>query len=83
VFEAPTMTIQTAIQLPEEIFERVKSLAEAAGQSPSDFMSKAILERIEDLEDVTRAEAIMKEVESGKMKTYTLEEVSRDLGLDD
>lgn len=77
------MTIQTAIQLPEEAYERLKSLAEAKGQSPTDFMSEAILEYIEDLEDVNRAEAILKEVKAGRMKTYTLEEVSRELGLDD
>lgn len=77
------MTIQTAIQLPEEAYERLKSLAEAKGQSPTDFMSEAILEYIEDLEDVNRAEAILKEVKAGRMKSYTLEEVSRELGLDD
>lgn len=77
------MTIQTAIQLPEEVFERLKSLADASGQSPTDFISEAILEHIEDLEDVMRAEEIMKEIQAGRMKTYTLEEVERELGLDD
>lgn len=45
-------------------------------------MSKAILEYIEDLEDVARAEEIMSKIESGESKTYTLEEVERRLGLD-
>jgi RHH-type transcriptional regulator, rel operon repressor / antitoxin RelB len=77
------MTIQTAIHLPEEVFERLKSLADASGQSPTDFMSKAMLEYVEDLEDAARAEAIMKKIEEGTMKTYSLDEVSRELGLDD
>lgn len=77
------MTIQTAIQLPEEAYERLKSLAEAKGQSPTDFMSEALLEYIEDLEDVIRAEEIMRKIESGESRTYTLEEVERRLGLDD
>jgi RHH-type rel operon transcriptional repressor/antitoxin RelB len=77
------MTIQTAIQLPEEAYERLRSLAEAKGQSPTDFMSKAILEYLEDIEDVMRAEEIMRKIEAGESRTYTLEEVERRLGLDD
>lgn len=77
------MTIQTAIQLPEETFERLSSVAREIGQSPEDFIFAAIQEHLEDMEDVIRAEAILKEVQAGRMKTYTLEEVSRELGLDD
>ncbi len=77
------MTIQAAIQLPEDVFERLKSLADASGQSPTDFISEAVLEHIEDLEDARRAEEIMKKIESGEHRTYTLEEVERELGLDD
>jgi len=77
------MTIQTAIQLPDEVFERVKSLADAAGQSPNDFISEAVLEYIEDIEDVRRAEEALKKIEAGQSTTYTLEEVERRLGLDD
>ena len=76
------MTIQTAIQLPEDAFEEVKSLADAQGVSPSDFMSERIIEYIEELKDIERAETILREVKAGRMMTYTLEEVSRDLGLD-
>jgi RHH-type transcriptional regulator, rel operon repressor / antitoxin RelB len=77
------MTVQTAIQLPEEAFERLKSLAVAKGKTPSDFMSEALLEHIEDIEDAAQAEAILKEVKAGRLKTYGLEELSRELGLDD
>ena len=76
------MTIQTAIQLQEDVFERLKLLANAYGQSPTDFISEAILERIEELEDVARAEETLKKIESGDMRTYTLDEVKRELGLD-
>jgi RHH-type rel operon transcriptional repressor/antitoxin RelB len=77
------MTIQTAIHLPEEAYERLKSLAQSRGQSPDDFMSKAILEYLEDLEDLMRAEEVMRDIEAGKSRTYPLEEVERRLGLDD
>lgn len=76
------MTVQTAIKLPEEAYERLKSLAEAQGQSANDLMARAVLEYLEDLEDVARAEEIMRDIEAGNRKTYTLEEVERRLGLD-
>jgi RHH-type rel operon transcriptional repressor/antitoxin RelB len=46
-------------------------------------MSERILEYIEELKDIERAEAVLREIKAGRMKTYTLEEVSRELGLDD
>lgn len=76
------MTVQTAIQLPEEAYERLKSLAEAKGQSADDLMQRAILDYLEDLEDIARAEQIMRDIEAGSSRTYTLDEVERRLGLD-
>ena len=77
------MTIQATTQLTEDVFERLKSLADASGKSPSDFISEAVIEHIEDLEDAERAEEILKKVQAGAMKTYSLDEVSRELGLED
>ena len=76
------MTIQTAIDLPEEAYEQLKSLADANGQPPTDFMSRVLLEYLEDIEDVARAEEIMRKIEAGESRTYTLDEVERRLGLD-
>jgi predicted DNA-binding protein len=78
------MTIQAAIKLPEEAYERLKSLAKAKGQSANDLMAAAILDYLEDIEDVARAEEVMREIESGSGdgKAYTLEEVERRLGLE-
>lgn len=76
------MTIQAAIKLPEEAYERLKSLAEAKGQSADDLITTAVLEYLEDLEDLARAEEVMRDIEAGRSKTYTLDEVERRLGLD-
>ena len=76
------MTVQTAIKLPTEAYERLKSLAAAQGQSADDLMARAILEYLEDLEDLARAEEVMRDIDAGNSKTYTLEEVERRLGLD-
>ena len=77
------MTVHTAIQIPEEIFERLQSAATQLGETPSDVILAAIEGYLEDREDISRAEEILEEIRSGKMRTYTLEEVERELGLDD
>ncbi|WP_137155702.1 DUF6290 family protein [Rhizobium sp. FKL33] len=77
------MTIQTAIQLPEDVFERLQSAANELGQSPSAFIRQAIEEHIEEVEDIRRAEETLDKVKSGEMRTYSLSEATRELGLDD
>jgi RHH-type rel operon transcriptional repressor/antitoxin RelB len=77
------MTIQTAIQLPEDVFERLQSAANELGQSPSAFIRQAIEEHIEEVEHIRRAEETLDKVKSGEMRTYSLSEAARELGLDD
>jgi RHH-type rel operon transcriptional repressor/antitoxin RelB len=77
------MTVHTAIQIPQEIFERLQSAATELGESPGDLILAAIEGYLEDREDIRRAEEVLEDVRSGKMRTYTLEEVERELGLDD
>jgi RHH-type rel operon transcriptional repressor/antitoxin RelB len=77
------MTIQTAIQLPEDVFERLQSAANERGQSPSAFIRQAIEEHIEEVEDIRRAEETLDKVKSGEMRTNSLSEAARELGLDD
>lgn len=77
------MTVHTAIQIPEETFERLQSAATELGETPSNVILTAIENYLEDRDDVRRAEEILDKIHSGKMRTYTLEEVERELGLDD
>ena len=77
------MTVHTAVQIPEETFERLQSAAAELGETPGNVILAAIEGYLEDREDVRRAEEILRKIESGEMRTYTLEEVERELGLDD
>ncbi|PCO26306.1 CopG family transcriptional regulator, partial [Morganella morganii] len=43
----------------------------------------AILEHLDDLEDLYLAEQRLIDVRAGRSRTYTLDEVERDLGLAD
>ncbi len=72
-----------AIRLPEEIESRLDHLAQVTGRSKSFYVREAILEHLDDLEDVYLAEQRLIDVRTGRSRTYTLEEVERDLGLAD
>ena len=74
---------QFLLELPQELRERIETRSGAANQKPEKFMSMAIEQYLEDLEDYEDAVRISEEVRSGRMKTYSLEEVRVHLGLDD
>lgn len=71
------------VYLPDEAVARISALAAEAGRSPDAFLTNAILEYLEDLEDVAEAEARLKDLRAGKIKTQTLDDVERALGLAD
>ena len=74
---------QFLLELPQELRERIETRSGAANQKPEKFMSMAIEQYLEDLEDYEDAVRRSEEVRSGRMKTYSLEEVRAHLGLDD
>jgi RHH-type transcriptional regulator, rel operon repressor / antitoxin RelB len=77
------MTIQTALQMSEETFHKIQLAATELGETPSDVMLAAIENYLEERDDVRRAEDALRKIRSGEMRTVTLEEVKRDLGMED
>ncbi len=72
-----------AIRLPEAIETRLENLAKLTGRTKTFYAREAILEYIEDLEDLYLAEQRMADIKAGRSKTYTLDEVKSRLGLVD
>ena len=72
-----------ALRLPKEIERRLEALANRTGRSKSFYAREAILEHLDDLEAAYLSDEILSRVEDGTEKTYTLEELERDLGLED
>ena len=72
-----------AIRLPADIEERLERLAKATGRTKTFYAREAILEHLDDLEDVYLAEQRLIDLREGRSRTYTLDEVERDLGLED
>ncbi len=66
-----------AIRLPEAIEKRLSALAGETGRTKTALAREAIVEYIDDLEDLYLAEARARR----NRKTIPLEEVERQLGL--
>ena len=71
------------IRLPEEIETRLERLATATGRTEAFYAREAILAHLDDLEDLYLAEQRFIDNRAGRSRTYTLEEVERELGLED
>ena len=72
-----------AIRLPEKIEKRLDRLAKRTGRTKTYYSREAILQHIENLEDIYLAEKRMDAIESGRAKTIPLEEIMRQHGLED
>ncbi len=72
-----------AIRLPTDIEKRLDRLAKATGRTKTFYAREAILEHLDELEDLYLAEQRLIDNRSGRSRTYTLEEVERELGLED
>ncbi|MGC8491983.1 MAG: type II toxin-antitoxin system RelB family antitoxin [Syntrophobacteraceae bacterium] len=73
----------TSVRLPEEAERRLDALARNTGRSKAFYIREAILEHLDDLEDIYLAEKRLEDLRAGRSRTYTLEEVERELGLAD
>jgi RHH-type rel operon transcriptional repressor/antitoxin RelB len=72
-----------SVRLPEELEQRLEALAKATGRSKTYYVREALVEKIEYLEDLYLAEAVMERIASGEEKTTPLADVERELGLAD
>jgi len=70
-----------SFSLPEDIAERLRSLAARTGRSEREIFLEAVENHLEDFEDLQAAEAASLHIREGLERTWTLEEVERELGL--
>ncbi len=68
-----------AIRLPKEIEDRLADLSVKTGRTKTYYVREAILEYIDDLEDIYLVQERIKK----PVRKMTMEEVEKELGLDD
>ncbi len=71
-----------ALRLPPDVEQRLDDLARRTGRTKSFYAREAILEHLDDLEDAYLAAQRLDDLRAGRSRSYTLDEVERDLGLD-
>ena len=71
------------LQLPDDLYALLTTMASEVGKTPDEMILAAITQHLEDLEDLRAAEKVLEARADGKSRTYSLDEVDRQLGLDD
>jgi RHH-type rel operon transcriptional repressor/antitoxin RelB len=72
-----------ALRLPEDVEERLAALAKATGRSKSYYAREAIVQHLEDLEDIYLTEQRLIDHRKGSGETVSMDEMRRHLELDD
>lgn len=70
-----------AIRLPLKIEARLNTLAKSTGRTKSFYVREALLEHLDDLEDVYLAEKRLRKIRAGHTRTIPLETVMKRHGL--
>ncbi len=72
----------TSVRLPDDVLERLHRLAKLTGRSKTYYITKAIQEHLDDIEDLYYAELELEAVHAGKSKTTPLDEVMKRYGME-
>jgi RHH-type transcriptional regulator, rel operon repressor / antitoxin RelB len=71
-----------AIRLPQSIEKRLEKLAQRTGRTKSFYAREAILQHLEDLEDLYLAERALERLRSGEDDAIPLKEVMKRHGVE-
>jgi RHH-type rel operon transcriptional repressor/antitoxin RelB len=71
-----------SIRLPGDVEDRLKNLAAQTGRTKSYYITEAICEHLDDLEDLYLAEQRMIDIRAGRTQTAPLEEVMKRYGME-
>jgi RHH-type rel operon transcriptional repressor/antitoxin RelB len=72
-----------AIRLPESIEKRLEKLARRTGRTKTFYVREALIEHLDDLEDLYLAERTLDRIRSGDEQTIPLKDALRRHGLED
>lgn len=75
--------ISLNIRIPEKIGERLGDLATKTSRTKSYYVRKALEEKLEELEDYFLAMQSLENIETGKSKIWSHEDIEADRDLED
>lgn len=71
-----------SIRLPHDIEDRLEKLSIQTGRTKSFYVKEAVLEHLDDIEDIYLAEKRLEDIRAGRSNTIPLEEVMKEYGMD-
>jgi RHH-type rel operon transcriptional repressor/antitoxin RelB len=71
-----------AVRLPKDIEDRLERLAKKTGRTKTYYAREAILEHIDELEDIYLADKIYEDVRAGRENTIPLTEAMKEFDPD-
>ena len=71
-----------SIRLPIEVEARLKNLAAMTGRSKTYYVTQAICEHLDDLEDLYLAERELEAIRAGRSTTTSLADVMKRYGME-
>lgn len=73
----------TSIRLDDEIEQRLERLSSETGRTKAFYLRELIARGLDDLEDYYLGLEVMERLRKSEEDTFTIDEVEKDLGLDD
>ena len=71
-----------SIRLPESIENRLEKLSTLTGRKKSFYVKEAIIEHLDDIEDVYLAEKRLEDIRAGRTQTIPLQDVMKRYDMD-
>ena len=68
-----------SVRLGEELEQRLEALAKVTGRSKTYYVREALIQKLEDMEDIYMAEAVLERIRSGEEKVISAEEFWREM----
>ena len=64
---------QVAVRLPDEMYARLKALAESTGRTATYYLREAVQEHLDDLEDIYLSEQTLERIRRGEEEVLSSE----------
>jgi len=70
-----------SVRLPNDMEQRLSELATQTGRKKSFYIKEALMNYLEDLEDIYYAEKTLADIKAGRERVISMQEMEKSLGL--